>query len=219
MAGTSHRSHGRSAVHSGGNIPPASELLNDHAQSQACSHLHEIVSMRTRDLIRTIRRPLADFGQLRLDRSASSTATCRASDSPTTGLGRTLGGIRDDARHSLRGTAPSGCSCLVTVVMGGWAAWMTGRAMAHHLAAVLAAACVYSLILAGAVRFIHFALFEGTLPVAALLHRRRGRRAGDRAPRLPLHARAADGDASIAGSTSAPARSPGANEAGSAKRG
>ena len=51
---------------------------------------------------------------------------------------------------------------LVSCVMGGWAAWMTGRAMALtwrsyvHLIA-------YLLILGAAVRFIHFALFEGTL--------------------------------------------------------
>jgi hypothetical protein len=51
---------------------------------------------------------------------------------------------------------------LVTVVMGGWAAWMTGRAMAltwkPYWQLVL-----YLFILAGAVRFIHYALFEGTL--------------------------------------------------------
>jgi hypothetical protein len=51
---------------------------------------------------------------------------------------------------------------LVTCLMGGWAAWMTGRAMAvtwqpYPLLAV------YLLLLAGAVRFIHYALFEGTL--------------------------------------------------------
>ena len=51
---------------------------------------------------------------------------------------------------------------LVTCVVGGWAAWMTGRAMAStwrslpHLVA-------YLLILGAAVRFIHFALFGGTL--------------------------------------------------------
>ena len=51
---------------------------------------------------------------------------------------------------------------LVTVMMGGWAAWMTGRAMAVTWSpyGVLVA---YLLILAAAVRFIHFALFEGTL--------------------------------------------------------
>ena len=51
---------------------------------------------------------------------------------------------------------------LVTVIMGGWAAWMTGRAMAltwRDFRQLVA----YLLILAGAVRFIHFALFEGTL--------------------------------------------------------
>ena len=51
---------------------------------------------------------------------------------------------------------------LITVIMGGWAAWMTGRAMAltwRHFGQLVA----YLLILAGAVRFFHFALFEGTL--------------------------------------------------------
>ncbi|AWN40331.1 DUF6867 family protein [Methylobacterium durans] len=51
---------------------------------------------------------------------------------------------------------------LVTVVMGGWAAWMTARGIARTwrpfwqtVPALLA--------VAAAVRFIHFALFEGTL--------------------------------------------------------
>jgi Domain of unknown function (DUF6867) len=51
---------------------------------------------------------------------------------------------------------------LVTIALGGGAAWMSGRAIAatwrpwwHILA--------YMLILAAGVRFIHFALFEGTL--------------------------------------------------------
>ena len=51
---------------------------------------------------------------------------------------------------------------LVTVLMGGWAAWMTGRAMAltwkPYWQLIL-----YLLILAAFVRFIHFALFGGTL--------------------------------------------------------
>lgn len=51
---------------------------------------------------------------------------------------------------------------LVTIVMGGGAAWLAGRAIAatwrpwQHVAG-------YMLILGIAVRFIHFALFEGTL--------------------------------------------------------
>ena len=51
---------------------------------------------------------------------------------------------------------------LVTVLMGGWAAWMTGRAIAitwrSYWSLVL-----YLLLLAGVVRFIHYALFGGTL--------------------------------------------------------
>ncbi|MBM6595964.1 DUF6867 family protein [Microvirga pudoricolor] len=51
---------------------------------------------------------------------------------------------------------------LITVIMGGWAAWMTGRAIAitwrPYWTLIL-----YLLILGAAVRFIHHALFEGTL--------------------------------------------------------
>jgi hypothetical protein len=55
-----------------------------------------------------------------------------------------------------------GLFALVTVLMGGWAAWMTGRAMA--LTWQPYPLCVlYLLLLAGAVRFFHFALFHGTL--------------------------------------------------------
>jgi hypothetical protein len=55
-----------------------------------------------------------------------------------------------------------GVFLLVSVVMGGGAAWLAGRAVAStwrpwwHVA-------FYMLILGLAVRFIHFALFEGTL--------------------------------------------------------
>lgn len=51
---------------------------------------------------------------------------------------------------------------LVTVVMGGWLAWMTGRAIAltwrpqYQLV-------VYVLVLGLVVRFIHYALFHATL--------------------------------------------------------
>jgi len=51
---------------------------------------------------------------------------------------------------------------LVTVVMGGSAAWMTGRACAQTWRPY-PILVVYLVILAGAVRFIHMALFEGTL--------------------------------------------------------
>ena len=55
-----------------------------------------------------------------------------------------------------------GLFMLVTVIMGGGAAWLAGRAIAStwrpwwHVAG-------YMLILGAAVRFIHFALFEATL--------------------------------------------------------
>ncbi len=51
---------------------------------------------------------------------------------------------------------------LVTCIMGGWGAWMTGRAMASSWQRypVLVG---YLVILGLAVRYIHFALFDGTL--------------------------------------------------------
>jgi hypothetical protein len=55
-----------------------------------------------------------------------------------------------------------GVFILVTVILGGGAAWLTGRAIAGtwrpdwHVA-------IYMLMLACAVRFIHMALFDGTL--------------------------------------------------------
>ncbi len=51
---------------------------------------------------------------------------------------------------------------MLTGVLGGGAAWLTGRAVAitwrriSHLG-------VYMIVLAGAVRFFHYALFDGTL--------------------------------------------------------
>lgn len=51
---------------------------------------------------------------------------------------------------------------LITCVLGGWAAWMTGRAMAVAWKPYWQA-LLYCLLLAAAVRFIHYALFGGTL--------------------------------------------------------
>ena len=51
---------------------------------------------------------------------------------------------------------------LVTVVMGGWAGWMTARGIALTWRPVWQ--CVVALlVVAGVVRFFHYALFEGTL--------------------------------------------------------
>ena len=50
----------------------------------------------------------------------------------------------------------------VTVLLGGWAAWMTGRACAQTWRS-FGSLVVYLLALGGAVRFIHYALFGGTL--------------------------------------------------------
>lgn len=51
---------------------------------------------------------------------------------------------------------------LVTVVLGGGAAYLTGRAIASTWRPI-PNLIVYLLLLAGAVRFIHYALFGGTL--------------------------------------------------------
>ena len=51
---------------------------------------------------------------------------------------------------------------LVTVVMGGWAGWMTARGIALTWRPVWQ--CVLALVVvAGVVRFFHYALFGGTL--------------------------------------------------------
>ncbi len=51
---------------------------------------------------------------------------------------------------------------LVTVVLGGGAAWQAGRAIAQTWRPWWQAV-LYMFILGAAVRFIHFALFDGTL--------------------------------------------------------
>lgn len=55
-----------------------------------------------------------------------------------------------------------GVFLLVTVALGGGAAWLTGRAVAQTWRP-LWQAVLYALILGAAVRFIHFSLFGGTL--------------------------------------------------------
>jgi hypothetical protein len=50
----------------------------------------------------------------------------------------------------------------VTVVMGGWAAWMTGKACASTWRPYWTV-FLYMLVLGAVVRFLHFALFGGTL--------------------------------------------------------
>lgn len=50
----------------------------------------------------------------------------------------------------------------VTIVLGGWTAWMSGRAIALAWRPAWLVGLA-ALPLAAAVRFIHFALFEGTL--------------------------------------------------------
>ena len=51
---------------------------------------------------------------------------------------------------------------LVTIVLAGGAAYLTGRAIAGSWQGAVHIV-IYMVLLAGATRFIHFALFEGTL--------------------------------------------------------
>lgn len=51
---------------------------------------------------------------------------------------------------------------IVTCLLGGWAAWMTGKACAQTWRPYIALV-VYLLALGLAVRFLHHALFEGTM--------------------------------------------------------
>ena len=82
----------------------------------------------------------------------------------------------------------------VTCLLGGWAAWMTGQAPARRPGAAIRQLFVYMLLLGVGVRFIHHALFNGTMFTPAVLHRRHHRPADLRHARLPLHAHQPDGD-------------------------
>jgi hypothetical protein len=55
-----------------------------------------------------------------------------------------------------------GAFVLVTLILGGGAAWLTGRAIARTWRPWWQLV-IYALILAAAERFFHFALFDGTL--------------------------------------------------------
>ncbi|WP_316859977.1 DUF6867 family protein [uncultured Cohaesibacter sp.] len=55
-----------------------------------------------------------------------------------------------------------GTFLLMTVILGGGAAWMAGRGIALSWKPAKQI-IIYMILLAAAVRFLHFALFEGTL--------------------------------------------------------
>jgi predicted permease len=50
----------------------------------------------------------------------------------------------------------------ITVIMGGWTAWRTGKSCAENWQSV-GTLVVYVLLLGGAIRFIHHALFGGSM--------------------------------------------------------
>ena len=64
--------------------------------------------------------------------------------------------------HLLYEEESFGVFLLVTICLGGGAAWLSGRAVAATWRPWWQVAA-YMLILAGVVRFMHFALFEGTM--------------------------------------------------------
>jgi len=72
----------------------------------------------------------------------------------------------------------------VTCLLGGWAAWMTGRASAQTWRP-MSSLIVFLLLLGIAVRFIHHALFSGTMFTAQYYWN----------DRLPVHTHEPDGDA------------------------
>ena len=96
--------------------------------------------------------------------------------------------------HLLYEEGSFGVFLLVTVAMGGGAAWMSGRAIAAtwrpwwHIVA-------YMLILGAGVRFFHFALFEGTFVSPLLLPGGQRGLPAVRLSRLPRHPRRPDGAA------------------------
>ncbi len=55
-----------------------------------------------------------------------------------------------------------GVFLVLTVIIGGGAAYMTGRALASHWRPIIQP-ILYTLLLAAVVRFFHFALFDGGL--------------------------------------------------------
>lgn len=70
-----------------------------------------------------------------------------------------------DLAHLLYEEDSLGIFLLVTVVLGGGAAFLAGRAIAATWRSPWQAA-LYALLVAAAARFIHFALFGGTLLAA-----------------------------------------------------
>jgi len=51
----------------------------------------------------------------------------------------------------------------ITIIMGGWTAWRTGKSVAEDWQSY-GTLVIYVLLLGAAIRFIHHALFHGTMP-------------------------------------------------------
>ena len=52
---------------------------------------------------------------------------------------------------------------LVTIVIGGWTAWRTGKGVADGWGAIWPHVVLYTLILGIGIRFVHHALYDGTM--------------------------------------------------------
>ena len=94
-------------------------------------------------------------------------------------------------QHLLYEENSFGVFLLVTLVLGGGTAWLSGRAIAQTWRPWWSVVA-YMLVLGAIVRFFHFALFGGTLLSAAFLCGRHRRRAAVRHGGFSGHARAPD---------------------------
>ena len=83
---------------------------------------------------------------------------------------------------------------VLTLFLGGSAAWMSGRAIAISWRPVKQI-IIYMMLLTAAVRFLNFALYEGTIAVLLLLCRELCDPARDLMAGLPLHPHQPDGAA------------------------
>ena len=83
---------------------------------------------------------------------------------------------------------------VLTVIIGGGAAFLAGRGLARSWKPFWRI-FFYMALLAAAIRFFHYALFDGTLLVPLLLSRHLCRASRGRMPRIPRDADNADGHA------------------------
>ncbi len=77
-----------------------------------------------------------------------------------------------------------GVFLVLTVIIGGGAAFLAGRGLARSWKPFWRV-FLYMALLAAAIRFFHYALFDGNAPVPLLLSRHLCRASGGRVPGIP----------------------------------